>query len=160
MKFFENFENREDTTNFFVFLFFFHFFQNFKGKKQKNEKKWKNFLRDRPARWRARRTNQFPDAISGGFFPSFTYARNCIFCVGPASDRRRRGVGQASDRFPPNLKKIDFSKFSQILKEKSEKNEKKAKNFLRDRPARWRARRTNQFPDAISGGFFPSKKTG
>ena len=41
---------------------------------------------------------QFPDAISGGFFPSFTYARNFIFSVGfgvgAASDRRRIGFLQ------------------------------------------------------------------
>ena len=79
---------------------------------------------------------QFPDAISGGFFPSFSYARNCVFFVGPASDRRRRGIGQASDRFPPDLKKSIFQNFCQILKEKNEKNEKKAKNFLCDRSAR------------------------
>ena len=131
-------------------LIFLIFSQNFKGKERKNGKKAKNFLRDRPARWRARRTNQFPDAISGGFFPSFPYARNWIFRVGPASERRRTGVGQASDRrrigFLQIWKKLIFSKFLQILKEKSEKKSKKVKKFFRDRPARWRARRTNAIP--------------
>ena len=35
------------------------------------------------------------------------------------------------------------------------KNDKKAKFFFRDRPARWRARRAHCiFPDALAEGFF------
>ena len=60
----------------------------------------------------------------------------------------------ASRRFPQIWKNWFFKFFQQILKEKTEKNEKKWKKIFRDRPARWRARRTNLFPDAISEGLF------
>ena len=63
------------------------------------------------------RRMQFPDAISGGCFRSFTYARNLTFSVGPASERRRAGVGAGF----PKSEKLIFSKFLSNLQGKERK---------------------------------------
>ena len=79
----------------------------------------------------AGRINSRMRLAEGAFLPLLTREIS-LFLWG----RRRSDVLAASARFPPNLKKIDFLFFSQNFKGKERKNGKKAKNFLRDRPAR------------------------